>query len=109
MRFLLFPLIHEYIVDNKGNLPTGLSTGMAETQLGTGATGCAMTQSSCVVAAAACVNLATPLAKYLKNMPVDPGATYSATTTGYSITVDSNNIVTIKSCGAEGTTVSQSR
>src|SRR5437868_6397351 len=32
--------IHEYIVDNKGALPTGLSTGMAITQLGTAGAGC---------------------------------------------------------------------
>src|SRR5260221_8328195 len=29
--------IHEYIVDNKGALPTGLSTSMTLTQIGTGA------------------------------------------------------------------------
>lgn len=102
--------IHEYIVDNKGSLPTGMTTSMAETQLGTGASGCAMTQVSCTVAATACVNLTTPLAAYLKSMPVDPGATYSASKTGYSVTVDANNIVTVKSCGREGSTdISQSR
>ncbi len=94
--------IHEYVVDNKGALPTGLTTGMSETQMGTSASGCAMTQSICTAAATACVNLTTPLATYLKAMPVDPGATYSASKTGYSVTVDSNNIVTVKACGTEG-------
>lgn len=102
--------IHLYVVDNKGALPTGLTSNMAETQLGTATTGCAMTQANCVVTGASCVNLATPLAKYLKSIPVDPGATYSAATTGYSVTVDTNNIVTIKACGTEGSPyVSQSR
>jgi prepilin-type N-terminal cleavage/methylation domain-containing protein len=102
--------IHEYIVDNKGVLPTGLTTSMAETQLGTSASACTLSQGGCTVAATACVDLTTPLAKYLKSIPVDPGATYSAAKTGYSVTVDANNIVTVKSCGTEGSTnVSQSR
>ena len=99
--------IHEYIVDNKGALPTGLSTSMLETQLGSCTTGGA---TLCTGAAAACVNLSTPLAKYLKSMPIDKGTGASATTTGYSVTVDANNIVTVKSCMAEnGETVSVSR
>jgi prepilin-type N-terminal cleavage/methylation domain-containing protein len=92
--------IHEYIADNKGTLPTGLSTSMPETQLGNGP-GCAMTQANCNIAAGTCVDLTAPLAKYLKSIPVDPGATYSATKTGFSVTVDSNNIITIKACGGE--------
>lgn len=89
--------IHEYIVDNDGDLPTGLSTGMGETQLGTCSSGGA---ALCTGAAAACVNLATVLAPYLKSIPLDP-SDGTAPTTGYSVTVDSNNIVTIKACGAE--------
>ena len=45
----LLTAIHEYIVDNKGSLPTGLTTGMAETQLGTGATGCVIATGGCTV------------------------------------------------------------
>lgn len=108
----LLTAIHEYIVDNKGSLPTGLTTGMAETQLGTGASGCAIATGGCSVVATACVDLTTPLAKYLKSIPVDPsgGTTYTAAKTGFSVTVDANNIVTIKACGTEGTTnISQSR
>lgn len=103
--------VHTSIVDSKGALPSGLSTGMAETQLGTGASGCAIATGGCSVVATACVNLATPLDKYLKSMPIDPsgGTTYTAAKTGYSVTVDSNNIVTIKACGAENTTISVSR
>ncbi|MEK7571210.1 MAG: prepilin-type N-terminal cleavage/methylation domain-containing protein [Patescibacteria group bacterium] len=104
--------IHQYIVDNKGSLPTGLTTSMAETQLGTGASGCTISTGGCSVAAAACVDLTTPLAKYLKSIPIDPlgGTTYTAAKTGFSVTVDANNIITIKACGTEGTTnISQSR
>lgn len=104
--------IHEYIVDNKGALPTGLTTSMAETQIGTGASGCTISTGGCAVSATACVDLTTPLVKYLKSIPYDPtgGTTYTAAKTGYSVTVDSNNIVTVKACGTEGTTnISQSR
>lgn len=104
--------IHQYIVDNKGSLPTGLTTGMAETQLGTAASGCTISTGGCTVVAAACVDLTTPLSKYLKAVPIDPlgGTTYTAAKTGYSVTVDANNIVTIKACGTEGSTnISQSR
>lgn len=115
--------IHEATVDNKGTLPTGMSTSMAITQLGTGATGCNLVAAnvpagwggSCVIAATACLNLmnsgnAVNLTKYLASMPIDPkGATsgttpvtLSATNTGYAVTVDANNIVTVTACGGEG-------
>ena len=100
--------IHEYIVDNKGNLPTGLSLSMAETQLGTDSAGCAVSTGGCAATPSACLNLATPLAKYLKSIPYDPSVGSSART-DYSVVVDSNGIVTVKACGAENTTISQSR
>ncbi len=97
--------IHASIVDNKGTLPSGLSTSMAETQIGTGASGCAIATGGCSVVATACVNLTTPLTGYLKSVPIDPtSTTFSAAKTGYSVTVDANNIVTIKACGTEGAT-----
>ena len=96
--------VHQSIVDNKGALPTGLTTGMVETQLGTDATGCNTCGS-----ATACVDLSTPLSKYLKNMPLDAG-TGTAGKTGYSIIVDANNIVTISACNAEsGSVINVSR
>ena len=100
--------IHASIVDNKGTLPTGLTTSMAETQLGTGVSGCAIATGGCASVAAACVDLsgAAVLGKYLKSMPIDilGGTTYTAAKTGYTVTVDANNIVTIKACGTQGTT-----
>jgi len=86
--------VHEYIVDNDGAMPTGLTTGQAATEIG-----------SC----GSCDNLATPLNKYLKNMPQDPSGG-SAANTGYSVEVDSNNIITISSSNAEnGETIEVSR
>ncbi|MEI6326747.1 MAG: type II secretion system protein [Candidatus Roizmanbacteria bacterium] len=104
--------IHQYIVDNKGSLPTGLTTGMSETQLGTGGSGCAISTGGCTVVATACVNLSTPLVKYLKSIPIDPigDTTYTSAKTGYSVIVDANNIITVRACGTEGTTnISASR
>jgi hypothetical protein len=96
--------IHQYIVDNKGSFPAGLATSTAETQLGTAASGCAVATAGCSSVAAACVNLATPLNKYLKAMPIDPNGG-TAATTNYTVTVDANNIVTVKACGAQGGTI----
>ena len=86
--------VHEYIIDNNGSMPAGIST--TEAQLGTCATGGNVV---CTTAATACVDLSTPLAKYLKSIPTDPLA--SASATYYSVVKDVNNIVTIKACDAE--------
>jgi len=95
--------VHESIVDNKGTLPTGLTAGMAEKQLGSATSGCTIATGGCSVAATGdCVDLATPLVKYLKSIPVDSDGT--AALTGYSIVVDANGIVTVKACKAEGGT-----
>lgn len=105
----LLSAIHSSTVDNKGTLPTALSAGMSEAQLGTG-TGCAIATGGCAVTTDACLNLTTPLVKYLKSIPIDPTSTYTAAKTGYSVVVDSNGIVTIKACATEGTTnISASR
>ena len=99
--------IQTSIVDNKGALPTGLTAGMAERQLGTAATGAAVATGGCAVTNDAALNMATPLEKYLKDIPVDPDG--SAAETGYSVVVDANGIVTVRACLAEGTTISSSR
>jgi type IV pilus assembly protein PilA len=97
--------IHEYAVDNSGALPTGIAT--SEKQLGTCVSGGA---TLCSGAAAACLDLSgsTLLGKYLKTIPFDPQQT-SGATTGYSVVVDTNGIVTVKACAAEGVTISASR
>lgn len=77
--------VHEYIVDNDGSLPSGLTSGQAATEIGSCGT---------------CDDLSTPLAPYLKEMPTDPSGGDS-TNTGYTIEVDSNNIVTVAASNAE--------
>lgn len=101
--------VHEYIVDNGGALPAGLSTGMAETQLGTATTGCTTTPGgNACGTAAACVNLATPLARYLISIPRDPSIPASpGDRLGYSVAVNSNGIVTVRGCNAENAAVIQ--
>lgn len=96
--------VHECIVDNDGVLSDcGLSTSLAETQLGT-CTGTGATL--CTGAAADCLDLSTDLASYLVSIPEDPLSGSSAST-GYSVTVNANNIVTITACVAEGGTAIQ--
>lgn len=85
--------VHQYIVDNDGTLPPGLTTGQTITELGTCGT---------------CDNLTTPLAKYLKTIPQDP-QNGTAVNTGYSVAVDANNIVTVTAINAENDTVEVSR
>ena len=92
--------IHSYVVDNDGDYPTGLSVSMDEAQLGTAATGAAIATGGCAVTEDAALNLATPLAEYLKSIPFDPQGT--AALTGYSVVVDANGIVTVKACAAQG-------
>lgn len=78
--------IHSYIVDNDGALPTGLSTSMSATELGTGG-----------------LNLSAPLVKYLKTIPIGPSGSEAAT--NYTVAVDSNNIVTVAAENAENSAV----
>lgn len=99
--------IHQYIVDNKGDLPAGLST--TEKQLGTATSGCTISTGGCsVVATGDCVDMGTTLNKYLKAIPQDP-KDGTASLTKYSVVSDANNIVTVRACGAEGTTIAASR
>lgn len=94
--------VHSYIVDNKGAYPTGLSAGMSEAQLGTAASACTISTGGCAVTTAACLDISTPLVKYLKTLPLDPNGG-TAAKTNYSVVVDANGIVTVKACGTEGT------
>lgn len=103
----LLSAIQTSIVDTQGTMPAGITT--TEKQIGTAGTGCAIATGGCaVVGATDCVNLAATLVKYLKTIPQDPSGGTQALTR-YSVVVDANGIVTVKACGAEGTTISVSR
>jgi len=98
--------IHEFAVDGGGALPTGITT--TEKQLGTCISGGA---TLCPTAQAVCLDLSggTLLGKYLKTIPIDPQQATGTTTTGYSVVTDTNGIVTVKACSAEGITITVSR
>jgi type IV pilus assembly protein PilA len=53
-----------------------------------------------------CADLDTNLAAYLKSLPIDPGGVTSGHTE-YTISIDSNNLITIDSCSAENSTTIQ--
>lgn len=99
--------VHESIANNEGSLPSGLSTSMSITQIGTANSGC---NTSCTTASAsACVNLNGALARYLKSIPTDPDSG-TQSETGYYIYVNNNNIVTVGACTSENSeTVEVSR
>ncbi|OGC51290.1 hypothetical protein A2982_04235 [candidate division WWE3 bacterium RIFCSPLOWO2_01_FULL_39_13] len=89
--------VHEYVVDNKGALPTSLTADGKTYQIGTCAVG---GNTLCTAAEAACANVATDLTAYLKSTPIDP-QNGTLATTGYSVAVATNNMVTVAACGAE--------
>lgn len=90
--------VHTYVNDSKGTFPAAITS--TEQQIGTGATGsCAISTGGCSTAAN-CVDLSTALASYLKSIPTDPNGDDAHT--GYSIVRDTNNMVTVRACNAEG-------
>lgn len=107
--------IHQSIVDNKGTFPTNFPAAGTTKQLGTGdATACTATvgtnvATQCTGVTTACANLMADVAQdlipYLASMPIDPsgGTIADATKTGYVVGRDTNGIVTVKACHADGT------
>lgn len=100
--------IHANIVDNKGNTPVSWPPTGVERQLGAAGTGCAIATGGCAVTDTVCANLMANgrnLQPYLAELPVDPlgsASSYTASTSGYSVMVNSNGIVTIRACGTQG-------
>lgn len=103
--------IHQYIADNGGTLPTGLTTANGTLFMGTGAAGsCTIASDTkintaapnkCSVAASNnCVDLSGPLTTYLKSIPTDPNGG-SATNTNYAVSVNANNQITVYACNTE--------
>lgn len=93
--------INEFIVD-KETLP-GIPNDGVERQIGTGAglASCTIATSVCNVSATNCVDLTTPLAPYLKTIPLDP-KTGSPSATGYTVSIDVNDNITVQACETEG-------
>lgn len=95
----------QYIVDNKGSLPSGLDT--TERQLGTDSGNCDLGSATCSVFndSTGCLDLSAALGRYLKSIPTDP-ALGTAAQTRYSIVVDAHNIVTVRACDSEDPSIS---
>ena len=96
--------IQQYVADNRGSLPTGVTS--TPKMLGTATTGCTNTSNGCNTGTA-CLDASSTLAAYLKSIPLDPKVG-TATGTFYSVEADANNMVTVKACAAENTTPIQS-
>lgn len=96
--------VHECIVDN-GGITTDCYTATAgETYeiVSNASSGCDDVCTN-VTSDTHCLDLdsATDMGTYLKVLPYDPGGV-TAGHTEYTFTVDSNNIVSIEACAAEG-------
>jgi len=99
--------VHQYVIDNKGSFPAGLTVADIEQGLGVAdGTGCSNFSGGCTTQTDACLDLLSNpdsnLTKYLKTMPYDPQSG-TVDDTGYTIVRDSNGLVTVRACYAEGT------
>jgi prepilin-type N-terminal cleavage/methylation domain-containing protein len=103
--------VHQYVIDNKGAFPAGL-TADEEWLLGTSGNYCVNNAKAgsggCNANNNSCLDLTIPLARYLKTMPVD-SQNGTAEITQYSIMRNSNGIVTVNACNSEGGVISASR
>lgn len=112
--------IHECIVDNDGAITSCLSTNGASLVAGdvyqiVGSTtftapftGCNAQCASTVTDAAHCADIDDDLVTYLAKLPQDPQVT-ATDQTGYTVSIDANNLVTVSACNAEGSVISASR
>ena len=90
-----------YTTDHMASLPPGLARGMPETQIGTATSGCTTSYAGACGTADSCVDLSSSLEhKYLMSIPIDPQET-ALEKTGYSIKVEADGTIAIKSCNAE--------
>lgn len=122
--------IHEYIVDKNGTLPWNTTTypTTSSYMLGTCAAGCtnntvpgtttyspsAGNSFQCGASAPSyapavsntpALDLSSNLATYLKSMPFDPlGGGYGAANTGYAVSYNASNQITVFACLPEDTT-----
>jgi prepilin-type N-terminal cleavage/methylation domain-containing protein len=95
--------VQQYIVDNEGAVPSGVND--SEMQIGSATDGCDISNTVCSVGAISCLDLSSPLARYLKEIPHDPQQD-SSQRTHYSIQMDSNNIITIRACDSTDSKIS---
>jgi prepilin-type N-terminal cleavage/methylation domain-containing protein len=95
--------VHQYVIDNQGAFPAGLDT--TERQIGTASSGCDIA-GECSVSSGECVDLSSPLARYLKDIPYDP-SNGSVDRSHYSISLNANNIVTVTACDSDDASIAE--
>lgn len=91
-------------VDNDGNYPAGVTADGAVHMIATNSGSC--TVSGCPTTVTTCTDFDSLVTNgYIASLPVDPDgtSTYGSTNggTGYTLSVNTNGIVTVASCGAE--------
>ena len=114
--------VHECIVDNGGTISDCASTngatlvadevyhivGSTTYTAPFGTPPCNAQCAGTVTSTAHCADIDDDLAAYLRSLPQDPNVT-ATDQTGYTISRDSNNLITIAACNAEGGTIEASR
>lgn len=99
-------------VDNEGTYPAGISAGDGFHMIATSSGAC--TVSGCADTITTCTDFEDLTTDgYIAALPVDPdgNSTYGSAQggTGYYLSVASNGIITVTSCGAETDTISVAR
>jgi len=105
--------LHQYNIDQKGVFPTDFPLlSHQEMMIGTGTDGCTENPTStgtCNSVDSSCINLQRDwLPTYLKTIPVDPQKGSEANT-HYDVVLDTNGMITVKACEAEGAIIQASR
>ena len=103
--------IHECIVDAGGGTSSclgSLTAGNVYEITGTGTTDACNVVCTNATDASSCAVLDSNLAAYLASLPTDPGGVTTGHTE-YTVSLDSNGLVTITSCSSEGGTISAAR
>lgn len=102
----LITAVHQYVVDTNGSFPEGVTSQMAETQLGSCSTG---GTTLCEQAQERCIDISGSIARYLPQIPVDPLIVSQPALSGYSIRTSEDGVITIRACGAETSELEVSR
>jgi prepilin-type N-terminal cleavage/methylation domain-containing protein len=98
--------VQQYMVDNKGATPPGLSDyNGGEIQIGSASGSCNISTDVCSALMGNCLDLSSSLSRYLKNIPYDP-QNGSVDMTHYTIQMNSDNIITIRACDSTDSTIS---
>ncbi len=101
---MILNAVYQYAIENKGNLPSGITTSVRPICQAT------MDPKTCTAAAFNGVNLRMLSGSYLTSIPRDPLLTTTGTGTRYNIVQDSSGRITVSAPAAErGATINVTR